>query len=172
MITLKDYQNRVLNSLREFFRLCSKTGSPSDAFYTVTGGDQYLPIHAAGLARDMPYVCLRVPTGGELTEEFKCAQFIDSKLPGVRFWVRNLQRRSTSFRLQTSTDWFYPDFVCQLDDGRILVIEYKGAHLLNAPDAEEKRDIGNLWAARSNGRCLFVMPSDNRFDEIVQKVKS
>lgn len=109
---------------------------------------------------------------GELTEEFKCAQFIDSKLPGVRFWVRNLQRRSTSFRLQTSTDWFYPDFVCQLDDGRILVIEYKGAHLINAPDAEEKRDIGNLWAARSNGRCLFVMPSDNRFDEIVQKVKS
>jgi type III restriction enzyme len=109
---------------------------------------------------------------GELSEEFKCAQFIDSKLPGVRFWVRNLQRRSTSFRLQTSTDWFYPDFVCQLDDGRILVIEYKGAHLLNAPDADEKRDIGNLWAARSNGRCLFAMPSDNRFDEIVQKIKS
>ena len=108
----------------------------------------------------------------ELTEEFKCAQFLDSKLPGVRFWVRNLSRRATSFRLQTSTDWFYPDFVCQLEDGRILVVEYKGGHLLDAPDAQEKRDIGNIWAARSNGRCLFVMPTDCRFDEIVQKIKS
>ena len=110
--------------------------------------------------------------GGELTEEFKCAQFIDSKLRGVRFWVRNLARRPTSFRLQTSTDWFYPDFVCQLEDGRILVVEYKGGHLLDAPDAQEKRDIGNLWAARSNGRCLFAMPSNNRFDELLALTKS
>jgi len=108
--------------------------------------------------------------GGELTEEFKCAQFIDSKLPGVRFWVRNLARRPTSFRLQTSTDWFYPDFVCQLEDGRILAIEYKGGHLTTADDAQEKRDIGNLWAARSNGRCLFSMPSNSRFDELLKMV--
>lgn len=33
---------------------------------------------------------------GDLTEEFKCAQFLDSKMPGVRFWVRNLSRRATS----------------------------------------------------------------------------
>lgn len=106
--------------------------------------------------------------GGELTEEFTCAQFIDAQLPGVRFWVRNLAKRPTSFRLQTSTDWFYPDFVCQLEDGRVLVVEYKGGHLL--ADAQEKRDIGNLWAARSNGRCLFAMPSGGRFDELVRKV--
>ena len=103
---------------------------------------------------------------GKLTEEFKCAQFLDATLPGVRFWVRNLARRPTSFRLQTSTDWFYPDFVCQLEDGRILAVEYKGGHLLDAPDAQEKRDIGNIWESRSNGRCLFVMPSNSRFDEI------
>ena len=108
--------------------------------------------------------------GGELTEEFKCAQFLDSKAQGIKFWVRNLSKRPTSFRLQTSTDWFYPDFVCQLEDGRVLVVEYKGEHLM--PGAQEKRDIGNLWAARSNGRCLFAMPTDKRFDEIVQKIKS
>ena len=72
MIALKDYQNRVLDSLREFFRLCSKNGSPAEAFREVcaqngTGNGLYLPIHAAGLARDMPYVCLRVPTGGGKT---------------------------------------------------------------------------------------------------------
>lgn len=61
----------------------------------------------------------------ELTEEFQCAQFLDG-LPEVKFWVRNLSQKSTSFRLQTSSDWFYPDFVCQLTDGRVLVVEYKG----------------------------------------------
>ena len=51
---------------------------------------------------------------GQTTEEFRCAQFLDG-LPQVQFWVRNLPRKPTSFRLQTSTDWFYPDFLCQLD---------------------------------------------------------
>lgn len=110
-------------------------------------------------------------TAGDLSEEFRCAQFLDSKVEGIKFWVRNLAKRSTSFRLQTHTDWFYPDFVCQLEDGRILVVEYKGEHLLESPDAHEKRDIGNLWAARSHGRCLFAMPSGHDFSEIMQKIK-
>jgi len=109
--------------------------------------------------------------GGELKEEFKCAQFLDSRSE-IRFWVRNLPQRPTSFRLQTSTDWFYPDFVCQLQDGRILVVEYKGGHLLDAPDAQEKRDIGNLWEARSHDRCLFAMPSDAQFDDILKKIQT
>jgi type III restriction enzyme len=109
---------------------------------------------------------------GDLGEEFLCAQFLDSKAEGIKFWVRNLAKRPGSFRLQTHTDWFYPDFVCQLEDGRILVVEYKGGHLLDSSDAQEKRDIGNLWAARSNGRCLFAMPSNSHFDEIVQKTTS
>ncbi|MGI5870302.1 MAG: DEAD/DEAH box helicase [Kiritimatiellia bacterium] len=108
---------------------------------------------------------------GDLAEEFRCAQFLDAQVPEIKFWVRNLPRRPTSFRLQTHADWFYPDFVCKLEDGRILVVEYKGAHLYDAPDAQEKRDIGNLWAARSQGRCLFVMPSKARFHEIVDNIR-
>lgn len=48
-------------------------------------------------------------------------------------------------------------FVCQLVDGRILVVEYKGKHLWD--DAEENRavGIGMVWESRSRGRCLFVM---------------
>lgn len=95
---------------------------------------------------------------GATTEEFKCAQFIDS-LEEVRFWVRNLARKATSFRLQTSTDWFYPDFMCQLADGRVLAVEYKGSYIYDSSDAEEKRAIGRIWAGRSEGRCLFEMPT-------------
>lgn len=105
---------------------------------------------------------------GRQTEEFKCAQFIDG-LPEVRFWARNLPRKSTSFRLQTSTDWFYPDFICQLTDGRTLAIEYKGEHLY--ADAEEKRAVGKVWESRSGGRCLFVMPTEEDFSTISRAVK-
>jgi type III restriction enzyme len=90
------------------------------------------------------------PSGG-LAEEFKCAQFLDG-LPEVRFWVRNLSRRNTSFRLQTSKDWFYPDFLCQLTDGRIMAVEYKGKYLYDAADAEEKRAVGAVWESRSGGK--------------------
>jgi type III restriction enzyme len=112
----------------------------------------------------------RTPAG-ELTEEFKCAQFIDD-LQEVKFWVRNLSRRTTSFRLQTSTDWFYPDFICQLMDGHVLVVEYKGKHLYGDADAEEKRAVGKVWESRSGGSCLFVMPTAGDLSSIISAVKS
>ncbi len=102
---------------------------------------------------------------GRITEEFQCAQFLDG-LPQVKFWVRNLARKPTSFRLQTAKDWFYPDFLCQLIDGRTLAVEYKGKHLFDGLDAEDKRAIGAIWASRSDGRCLFVMPTDGDFSTI------
>jgi type III restriction enzyme len=117
-----------------------------------------------------PGELLETTPSGELKEEFQCAQFLDD-LPEVNFWVRNLPRKPTSFRLQTATDWFYPDFVCQLTDGRTLAVEYKGKHLYEGPDAEEKRAVGAVWQSRSGGRCLFVMPTDGKFTQITEAVK-
>jgi type III restriction enzyme len=107
---------------------------------------------------------------GELPDnvEGDCAQFIDG-LPEVKYWVRNLSRKPSSFRLQTSKDWFYPDFVCKLTDGRILVVEYKGEHLYT--DAEEKRLAGKAWESRSGGRCLFVMLTRRDFSDISAKIR-
>ncbi|OGA66263.1 MAG: hypothetical protein A3G81_18335 [Betaproteobacteria bacterium RIFCSPLOWO2_12_FULL_65_14] len=110
------------------------------------------------------------PTGAQ-TEEFKCAQFLDG-MPEVKFWVRNLARKASSFRLQTSTDWFYPDFLCQLTDGRVLAVEYKGKDRYTADDAEEKRAVGEIWASRSGGRCLFVMPTDGQFGPIREAIRA
>ena len=86
----------------------------------------------------------------------------------MKFWVRNLSKRATSFRLQTSKDWFYPDFVCQLTDGRVLVVEYKGKHLL--AESAEKAAVGAVWASRSGGKCLFVMPTDQDFSPVTKAV--
>lgn len=117
-----------------------------------------------------PGELLERKAGGELTEEFQCAQFLDWQSE-VEFWVRNLARKATSFRLQTSTDWFYPDFVCRLTDGRVLAVEYKGKHLYDSADAEEKRAVGAVWASRSGGRCLFVMPTEGDFSVISRAIR-
>jgi type III restriction enzyme len=108
---------------------------------------------------------------GDLAEEFKCAQFIDA-MPQVKFWVRNLARKSSSFRLQTSTDRFYPDFICLLQDGRVLVVEYKGKFLYDNIDSEEKRAVGAVWASRSGGKHLFVMPTDGDFSSLTNLLRA
>jgi len=96
---------------------------------------------------------------GDKGEEFECALFID-QLPEVETWVRNLERQpERSFWLPTATDRFYPDFVCKLTDGRVLVIEYKGSDRWTNDDSKEKRRLGELWAERSGGKCVFVMPN-------------
>ncbi len=101
-------------------------------------------------------------------EEKQCAEFIDT-LDEVEYWVRNLSNQpSRSFWYQTSTDRFYPDFVCKLKDGKYLVVEYKGKD--RYPLEQEKRDIGDLWEKRSKGKCLFVMPTDKKYDVILAKL--
>ena len=59
--------------------------------------------------------------------------------------------------MPTSTDRFYPDFVAKLNDGRVLVVEYKGGDRVTADDTKKKRNIGEIWAAMSDGKGLFVM---------------
>ena len=85
--------------------------------------------------------------------------------------MRNTVRQPNSFWLQTSSDKFYPDFVALLNDGRVLVVEYKGSHLATAEDAKEKRLIGELWAERSNRGGLFVMIQNKEFVRIDRAIR-
>lgn len=103
-------------------------------------------------------------------EEFDCAVFIATELEAVKYWVRNVERKPISFSLQTATDRFYPDFICKLEDGRILAIEYKNSRDWELPDNEEKRRLGALWEMRSGGKCLFVMPKGKDFGAIRAKI--
>ena len=103
-------------------------------------------------------------------EEHECAVYLD-RLKDVKAWVRNTARQPHSFWLQTSSDKFYPDFVALLNDGRVLVIEYKGSHLATAEDAKEKRLIGELWADRSGGRGLFLMVENKEFGLIDRAIR-
>ena len=103
----------------------------------------------------------RVPAfdGRDDGEEFRCAQALDS-IAGVEFWVRNVAGHASAFWLPTATGRTYPDFVAKLTDGRLLVVEYKGGHLL--ADAAAKRAIGALWQAASEGRGAYTMVERER----------
>ncbi len=93
---------------------------------------------------------------GKTTEEFICAQVIDAH-PKVKQWVRNIEREvKFSFWLPTSTDYFYPDFVAELTDGRLLVVEYKGEPYKTNDDSREKKLVGECWEKSNSGRCLFL----------------
>lgn len=96
-------------------------------------------------------------------EEFDCAVYLD-RLESVKYWIRNVEKKKSSFWLQLPHQKFYPDFVAMLNDGRILVVEYKGEIYYEAE--EPKRLIGEAWAEASNGHCLFCMPTDRGFDLI------
>ena len=100
-------------------------------------------------------------------EEFECARQLDmwAQQGRIQFWVRNLVRREgCSFFLQKADGRFYPDFVCQLPNGTVLVVECKGADRWSS--AEDDRLIGNLWAELSGGRCRFVMVKDRQWDGV------
>ena len=66
----KTYQQQVLDSVEDYFRACHELPSPSLAFTATTErlwghGNPYHPL--SGFPADMPYFCLRVPTGGGKT---------------------------------------------------------------------------------------------------------
>ena len=66
----KTYQQQVLDSVEDYFKACHELPSPSTTFMVTTErlwgrGLPYNPL--AGFPADMPYFCLRVPTGGGKT---------------------------------------------------------------------------------------------------------
>lgn len=82
-----------------------------------------------------------------------CAVAIDDH-PAIKHWVGNVDRPPWSYWLPTSTDRFYPDFIAELTDARIMVIEYKGQGLTDNTDSRQERNIGKRLEEVSEGRVL------------------
>lgn len=109
---------------------------------------------------------------GAVAEEFRCAQSLDAH-PKVKQWVRNIERQEKfSFWLPTATDYFYPDFVAELTDGRVLAVEYKGEPYKTNDDSREKQQVGHQWEHSSGGRCLFLfaVERDDQGRDVFQQI--
>ncbi|WP_165741459.1 DEAD/DEAH box helicase family protein [Pseudoalteromonas sp. Z1A6] len=108
-------------------------------------------------------------------EEFECAEYIAHQMKGVEWWLRNVEKKPTSFWLQTASDKFYPDFLVKLTSGIILAIEYKGQDRSidsGNRDSIEKKRIGDLWAKRSNGTCAFVWVENKNWQPLIDAAKN
>ncbi len=103
-------------------------------------------------------------------EEYECAAYIDVH-PSVRVWMRNTERKGKSFWLQSAPHRFYPDFILLLEDGRFLVVEYKGGDRVSNDDSRNKKLVGDLWADSSAGQCLFVMVTERQFGVIDRAIR-
>jgi type III restriction enzyme len=133
-------------------------------------------------AYDFPYTGLMplkrhfFPVIGNLKstgEEFECAEFIANQLTDVEWWLRNVEKKSTSFWLQTATDKFYPDFLVKIKNGPLVAVEYKGKNIgteVGNKDSIEKERIGQLWAKRSEGRCRFAWVEDRNWQAIEEAI--
>jgi type III restriction enzyme len=69
MLTLKGYQQRALEDLRAYFAECARTGDADTSFYVLTESTlgqrvSYKPVRELP---GLPYVCIRMPTGGGKT---------------------------------------------------------------------------------------------------------
>ena len=91
-------------------------------------------------------------------EEIEVAKILDT-MEQVEFWVRSTERKG-SFVLPLYNSKFYPDFIAKLTDGRILIVEHKGEHLITADEAKAKGRIGKFWASKT-GNAFIMTTKDN-----------
>lgn len=110
---------------------------------------------------------------GELGhEESQCAKKLDDD-PNVKRWIRNLVHESAGgFSLPLSPGRFFPDFLAELKDGRIAIVEYKGKHLAKVPEQLHKKDVGEMWEARSGGKCVFAWVVDKDWATLEARLKA
>jgi len=90
-------------------------------------------------------------------EEYEVAKYID-QLEGVATWIKNIPKNPMhSFWLQTATGKFYPDFIIKLNNGKIVVAEYKGGDRKSNDDSKRKEEIGKFWASQSDNLEFLML---------------
>jgi len=128
------------------------------------------------LSKEMPQEFNKnyYPKIDELNKEEK--NFIErldlETLPNIKFWIRN-RAKSDPFYLQGwQRDKFYPDFVALTNKENILVLEWKGEHLLSNEDTKYKEEIAKTWEKLGNGKLHFFLVHDKNIEEVLLKIKT
>jgi len=75
-----------------------------------------------------------------------------------------------SYGDQNSHNKFYPDFLVQLNDGRILVVKYNRSQFAGGDDAEEKELIGKVWAEKSGNLFCIVWKKNSDGKDVNQQL--
>lgn len=172
ILEIKIKQKRRAAKVRGFQRLLFEDGAEVvtlDSIKTSFTRHSYEPFQCYnGAFKPSKHFYARI--GDMNKEEVACAQAIEMLGDRVRYWIRNLERDSAAFRLPTSTDFFYPDFVVQLSEDRLLIVEYKGADRLTSDDTKEKQLIGEVWANASGHYFLMASKKDAEGRDLLKQL--
>ncbi len=88
-------------------------------------------------------------------EETECASKIDQH-SNVARWIRNPDHANHGgFWLPKSPGRFFPDFIVEMLDGTLVLVEYKMEKMSRDLEEIHKRAVGELWERRSGGKCRF-----------------
>ena len=87
-------------------------------------------------------------------EELHCAVALDS-IADVKHWIRNVPKHANAFFLPRAVGYHYPDLIAELNDGRTLIVEYKGQRGKADPKEIESLNIGKTWQAVSGGMAIY-----------------
>lgn len=130
----KTYQQQVLDSVEAYFKTCHELPTPSIAFTAITErlwgrGNPYNPL--SGFPAEMPYFCLRVPTGGGKTWlAAKSVQLVNTHLLRCEHSVILWLVPSKPIREQTIKalkDRSHPYHVALREAGPITVLDLEEA---------------------------------------------
>lgn len=133
----KLYQQQVLDSVEAYFKACHELPSPSIAFTATTErlwgrGNPYSPL--SGFPGEMPYFCLRVPTGGGKTWlAAKSVQLVNTHLLRCEHSVILWLVPSKSIREQTIKalkDRSHPYHTALREVGPVTVLDLDAAKSL------------------------------------------
>lgn len=108
---------------------------------------------------------------GEINkDELECATRIDT-CDRVKRWLRNADSETQGgFWLPKSPGRFFPDFIVEFADGKLLIVEYKMKKIERDVEEQHKKSVGELWAARSAGRCRFAWIVDKDWGQLEREL--
>ncbi len=132
--------------------------------------DRYMPYGAyAGAFQYRKHAFDKIGKMGD--EESHCAKKLDDHA-NVKRWIRNLESESAGgYSLPLSPGRFFPDFLAELNDGRLAIVEYKGDRD-KLPEEQHKKAVGELWAARSAGTCVFAWVVDRDWATVERTLRT
>jgi hypothetical protein len=72
-------------------------------------------------------------------------------------WIEQLATKKTSVGAARTIAVSASGFSNEAKVGSFDVVEYKGGHQTDLIEERREEHVGNRWAARSDGKCVFVL---------------
>lgn len=173
-LQLKHYQQNALDDLKSYLQDCPRYGAKV-AFINKTN----LPYkNAPNINEGTPYICLRIPTGGGKTimgahaVGIAASEYLQVSNPMVLWLVPSEDIRKQTISALKNINHPYRAALAKDFGDDVSILSKDEALSLSRADAEVKRQIGDFWAEISNGKCLFCMPTDKKFNCIDETINT